>query len=136
MACNHTLLEPTKSKVSVAYGRNSVCDLASTNDVATNDVNGKIGNKFYCKCECCVPMETSTEGVCCLEIPEICKPRFSSTSCLYVSRSDPHFVLWYSRHENFVSYSISTQCSSLPNQNKSFASLQTLPYYLIRYFSL
>ena len=79
--------QPTKSKVPVAYGRNSVSDLTSSNDVATNGVNGRIGNKFWCKCECCVPMETST-GVCCLEIPEIGKPRFSSASCLYVFRSD------------------------------------------------
>ena len=43
-------------------------DLASSNDVATNGVNGRIDNKFWCKCECCAPMETSTEGVCCLEI--------------------------------------------------------------------
>ena len=45
------------------------------------------------KCECCAPMETSIEGVCCLEILENCKPRFLSTSCLNVCRSDPHFVL-------------------------------------------
>ena len=43
-ACNHTL-EPTKSKVPVAYGRNSVSDLASSNDAPTNGVNGRIGNK-------------------------------------------------------------------------------------------
>ena len=86
-------LEPTKSKVPVAYGRNSVSDLASSNDVATNGVYGRIGNKTWCKCECCASMETSTEGVCCLEIPDICKSRFLSTSCLSTCRSDPHFVL-------------------------------------------
>ena len=47
-------------------------DLVSNNDVATNGVNGRIFYKTWCKCECCAPMETSTEGVCCPEIPEIC----------------------------------------------------------------
>ena len=42
------------------------------------------GNKTWWKCEYCVPMETSIEGVCCLEVPEICKPRFPSTSFLWV----------------------------------------------------
>ena len=115
----------TESKVAVAYGRNFVSDLASNNDVTTNGVNGRIGYKTWWKCECCAPMETSIEGVCCLEIPEICKPRFSSTSCLNVCRLDPHFELWYSRRENVVSYLISTQCWSLANQNKSFVALQT-----------
>ena len=69
--------------------------------------------------------ETSIEGFCCLEIPKICKPRFSSTSCLNVCRSDLHFVLWCSRRENFVSYLISTQCWSLADQNKIFLSLHT-----------
>ena len=86
-------LEPTKSKVLVAYGRNSVSDLASSNDVATNGLNGRIGNKTCCKCERGARMETSIEVVCCLEIPEICKPIFSSTSYLNVCKSDPHFVL-------------------------------------------
>ena len=85
-------LEPTKSKVPVAYGRNSVSDLASSNDLATNDVYGRTGCKTWCKCECCALMKTSI-GVCCLEIPEICKPRFLNTLCLNVCRSDPHFVL-------------------------------------------
>ena len=70
-------------------------------------------------------LETSIEGLFCLEIPVICKPRFSGTSCLNVCRSDPHFMLWYYRWENFVSYLISTQCLSFANQNKSFLSLQT-----------
>ena len=87
------LLEPTKSKVPVAYGKNSVSDLASRHDVATNVVDGRIGNKTWCKCECCVPMETSIKGVRSLEIPEICKPKFSSASSLNVCRSDSHFVL-------------------------------------------
>ena len=68
-------------------------NLASCNDVATNSVNGKIGYKTWCKCECFAPVETSIEGVCCLEIPEISKPRFSSTSCSNVCRLDPHFEL-------------------------------------------
>ena len=101
-------------------------DVASSNDVATNAVNGKIGNKTWCKCECCAPMETSIEDVCWLETPEIFKPRFSSTSCLYVCRSDPHFVLCSSGRENVVSHLISTQCWSFANQNKSFPLLQTL----------
>ena len=104
-------------------------------------------HKTWCKYECSAPMETSIEGVCCLETPEIYKPRFSSTSCLNVCRSDPSFLIWFSRRENFVSFLISTQCWSLANQNGSFLSLQTsrlslflkryiLPYYLIRSFSL
>ena len=46
-------LELTKSEVPVAYGRNSVSHLTSSNDVATNGVNGRISNKSWCKCECC-----------------------------------------------------------------------------------
>ena len=38
-----------------------------------------ICNKTWCKCECWTPMETSIGGICCLEISEICKPRFSAT---------------------------------------------------------
>ena len=87
-----------KTKVPVTYGRNSLNDLASSSDV---------------------------EGVWCLEIPEICKPRFSSTSVLNVCRSNPFFVISFCRWENFVSYLISTQCWSLANQNKSFLSHQT-----------
>ena len=85
-------LEPTKSKVPVGYGRNSMSGLANSSNAATNDVDGRIGNKTWCKCECCVPVETSIESVCCLEIPEICKSRFSGTLCLYVCRSDTHFI--------------------------------------------
>ena len=44
-------------------------DLASSNDVATNSVSDRIGNKTWCKYECCARMETSIEGVCCLEMP-------------------------------------------------------------------
>ena len=121
-------LEPTKSKVVVAYGSNFVRDMPSSNDVATDAVNGRIGNKT-CKFECCALMETSIKDVSCLEIPEIYKPRFSSPSCLNVCRSDPHFVLWYSRRENFVSYLISTQFFA--NQNKKFLSLQTSRYYFL-----
>ena len=68
-------------------------DLASSNDVATNGMNCRIDYKTWCKCECWAPMETSIEVVCWLEIPEICKPRFSSTSCLNVYRLDPDFEL-------------------------------------------
>ena len=71
-------LEPTKSKVPVDYGRNSVSYLASSNDGTTNGVNGRIGNNAWCICEGCAPMETNIEGVCCLDITEICKRRFSS----------------------------------------------------------
>ena len=101
-------LEPKKSQVSVAYDRNSVSDLTGYNDAATNGVVCRIGNKTWCKCECCTPMETSMEGVCCLEIRKICNPIFSGTLSLHVCRSDPHFVPWYSLRENFVSYFIFT----------------------------
>ena len=60
-------LEPTKSKVPSGYGRNSVSDLANSSNAATNDVDGRIGNKTWCKCECCAPMETSIVSVCYLE---------------------------------------------------------------------
>ena len=88
-------LETTKSKVPVGYGRNSVSDLASSNDVTKNGVNGRIGNKTWCKCECCAPMETSIEGFCSLDITEIWNRRFISRflSCLNVCRSDTQFVL-------------------------------------------
>ena len=48
-------LEPTKSKVPVGYGRNSMSDLANSSNAATNDVDGRIGNKTWCKFECCAP---------------------------------------------------------------------------------
>ena len=38
-------------------------DLLSSNNIATNDVDGRIGNKTWCKCECCAPMQTSIESV-------------------------------------------------------------------------
>ena len=94
-------------------------DPASKNDVVTNGVNGTISNKTWGKCECCTPMETSIEGVYCLEIPQICKSKFSSTSCLNVCRSDPHFALWSSWQENFISSMISTKCWSFANQTRS-----------------
>ena len=82
-------------------------------------------------------METSIEDVCCLEIPEICKPRFSSTWCLYVCRLESHFAQLYSSRENFISYLNSTQCWSLANQNKSFLSLQTLQLsFSVKYFTI
>ena len=75
------------------------------------------------------------KGVCCLKILEICKPRFLSTSCLNVCRSDPHLVLWCSRRENFVSYLISTHCWSLGNQNKSFDHFKLRDYrFLLHIF--
>ena len=43
-ACNHTRLNRKNKKVLVNYGRNSMSDLASSNGVAINDVNGRIGN--------------------------------------------------------------------------------------------
>ena len=85
-----------------------VSDLASNNDAATIGMDGRIDNKTWWKCKCCASMETSTKGSCCLEIVEICKPKFSSALCSNVSKSDPDFVLWYSMRENFVSYLIST----------------------------
>ena len=111
-----TLLSWTdKIKSSICYDRNSVKDLTSSNDIAENGMNGRIGNTTWCKFECCAPMKTSIECVCCPEIPEIRKPRFSSILCLHVCRSDPHFVLWYSMRENFVSYLISTKFWTLAN---------------------
>ena len=63
-------LEPAKSKVQVGYGKNSMRDLANSN-AATNDVDGRIDNKTWCKCECCAPMETSKESVCC-QVLRVC----------------------------------------------------------------
>ena len=83
-------------------------DLASSSNAATNDMDGRIGNKTWCKCECCAPMEISIGNVCCLEIPEICKPRFSGTLSFCVCRSCPHFILRYSTLEKSVRYLIST----------------------------
>ena len=80
-------------------------DLPTSSNAATNNVDGRIGNKTWC----CAPMETSTESVCCLEIPEICKPRFSGTLCLYVCSSDPHFIPRYSMREKSIDYLVSTQ---------------------------
>ena len=98
-------------------------DLANSNAV-TNDVDGRIGNKTWCKCEFCAPMETMIESVFCLKIPETCKPRFLGTLCLYVCRSD-HFITRYSMREKSINYLISTHIWSLPNQNKSFILIQT-----------
>ena len=79
--------------------------------------------------ECCAPRKTSTESVCCLEIPEICKPRFSGMLCLYVCISDPHFIPWCSKGEKSINYLIATHIWSLPNQNKSFILIQTSSYH-------
>ena len=60
-------------------------DLVSSINAATNDVDGRIGKKTWCKYECCAPMETSIENVCCLEIPEICNQDFPVRSvCMFV----------------------------------------------------
>ena len=69
--------------------------LASSHDVTTNGVNGRIRNNTWRICEGCAPMETKIEGVCCLDITKICKRRFSNrfSSCLNVCRSHTHFVL-------------------------------------------
>ena len=64
----------TERMTPVVYGRNSMSDLDSCNDTATNDVDGRIGSKTWCKCECCAPLETSIKSVCCLEIPGSYKP--------------------------------------------------------------
>ena len=85
-------LEAIKSKVLVAYCRDSVNDLSRSTDLATNGVNGRRDNEIWCKCEWCAPMGTIRESVYCLKIPDICNPGFLSTSCFYVYRSDPHFV--------------------------------------------
>ena len=109
-------------------------DLANSSNAATNDVDGRIGNKTWCKCECCAPMETMIESVFCLEIPETCKPRFLGTLCLYVCRSD-HFIPRYSMREKSINYLISTHIWSLPNQNKSFILIQTSLYFF-KHFTL
>ena len=44
-------LEAIKSKVLVAYGRDSVNDLARNTDLARNGVNGRRDNEIWCKCE-------------------------------------------------------------------------------------
>ena len=44
-------------------------DLASSNDLAENAINGRMGHKTWCKSECCAPIETSIEIVYWLEIP-------------------------------------------------------------------
>ena len=71
-------------------------------------------------------MDISIEVVCCLDITEICKPRFSGASCFYICRLDPHvcYDVVGEKQENFVSYFICIQCWSLANQNKTFLSLQ------------
>ena len=42
-------LELPKSKVPVGYGRKIMSDLASSSNAVTNDVDGRIGNKIWCK---------------------------------------------------------------------------------------
>ena len=68
-------------------------------------------------------------------IPEICKPRFSGTLCLYVCSSDPHFIPRYSMREKSINYLISTHIWSLPNQGKSFILIQTSSY-IFKHFTL
>ena len=127
-------LEPTKWNVLVTYGRNSVCDLARSNDVARNAVNERIGNKTWCKCDWYAAMETSIEGVCCLEIPEICKPIFSSASSLYVCRSHLHFAPWCSKLSYLISYFIWFPWKI---RIKVFLLVQTLQLsFSVKHFSL
>ena len=128
-------LEPAIPKVPVRYGRNSMSDLANSSNAATNDVDGRIGNKTWCKCECSAPMETNIESVCCLEIPKICQPRFSGTLCLHICRSDPHFIPRYSMQKKSINYLISTHIWSFLNQNKSFISIKTSLYFC-KHFTL
>ena len=42
-------VEAKKSQVPVLYGKNSVCDLTSSNDAATNGMDGSIDNKTWSK---------------------------------------------------------------------------------------
>ena len=65
----------------------------------------------------------------------IIKPRFSGPLCLYICRSNPHFILRYSMLEKSINYLISTHIWSLPNQNKSFISIQTSSYFF-KHFTL
>ena len=122
-------LELTKSKVPVAYGRNSMSDLASSSYAGTNDVDGRIANKTWCKRECCASMETG------MEISEICKPRFSGTLYLHICRSDPHFILRYSMQEKSINHLISAQIRSLPNQEKTFILIKTSSFFF-NYFTV
>ena len=92
--CNHTLLYRKKPSKNSSYLWQEPCEWSSQQQWCGHKwCNGKIGNKTWCKCECCALIETSIEGVCCLEIPEICTTRFSSTSFFNVCRSDPFFVI-------------------------------------------
>ena len=75
-------LEPTKSKTPVVYNQGNVSldDDTTTQAENTDDApSGRIGNKEWCICGNCFPMETSFESICCMEIPEIHKPRFSGS---------------------------------------------------------
>ena len=49
-------------------------------------------------------MDISIEVVYCLDITEICKPRFSGASCFYICRLDPHvcYDVVGEKQENFV----------------------------------
>ena len=110
-------------------------DLTSSNDVVTNGVNGRTGNKFWCKCECCIPMESST-GACLLPTTSWDLQanifKYIAFVCLYIRSTFCADIL--GEKTSLASYLISTQCWSLANQNKSFVSLQTFPYYLLDLF--
>ena len=110
-------------------------DLTSSNDVVTNGVNGRTGNKFWCKCESCIPMESST-GACLLPTTswDLQANIFKNIVfvCLYIRSTFCADIL--GKKTLLASYLISTQCWSLANQNKSFVSLQTFPYYLLDLF--
>ena len=134
LACNHTLLNRQYQRFRFVMAE-ILSDLANSSNAATNDVDGRIGNKTWCKCECSAPMETNIESVCCLEIPKICKPRFSGTLCLHICRSDPHFIPRYSMQKKSINYLISTHIWSLLNQNKSFISIKTSLYFC-KHFTL
>ena len=68
-------------------------DLASSNDAATNGVGSRIGSKPGANVNAVLQWKQPLKESGCLEIPEICKRRFSGMSCLYVCRSDPDFVV-------------------------------------------
>ena len=54
----HSWTNKIKSS-SFLCGRNSVSDLASSNDVATKGVSDRFGYKTWCICECCASMDTN-----------------------------------------------------------------------------
>ena len=59
---------------------------------------------------------------------------FASTSCLNICRLDSHFVLWYSRWENFVSYPADT--GRKLNVHKTFRRRPECLLNVLRTFNL